>query len=226
MTVSVVSYTIYHSVNAYLGTVLLRRALAELPGVELIRRPIYVPRRRGILVAEMLGGRENRNVGAYNREDCRRWADRFAIPLHYPPPDTFVERAERWKLMPYAREELAARAFYAAATAQRDALDQALFEAAWVSGLDINEPEVIRSVAARTGSDGAQLLAAAAASQAGDEARAAVEDFDRLGCPGVPTFPVAGELYFGKDRIDWVVARCREFIAATTPPASAQGREE
>jgi hypothetical protein len=31
MAVSVYSYTIYHSPNAYLGTVLLRRALAELP---------------------------------------------------------------------------------------------------------------------------------------------------------------------------------------------------
>ena len=39
MAVSAYSYTIYHSPNAYLGTVLLRRALAELPGVELVRRP-------------------------------------------------------------------------------------------------------------------------------------------------------------------------------------------
>jgi hypothetical protein len=34
MAVSVYSYTIYHSPNAYLGTALLRRAVAELPGVE------------------------------------------------------------------------------------------------------------------------------------------------------------------------------------------------
>jgi hypothetical protein len=35
----VVSYTIYHSPNAYLGTVLATRALAELP-VEVVRRPM------------------------------------------------------------------------------------------------------------------------------------------------------------------------------------------
>ena len=52
------SYTIYHSPNAYLGTVLLRRAIAELPGVKLVRRPIYVPRERGMMIAELLGARK------------------------------------------------------------------------------------------------------------------------------------------------------------------------
>jgi 2-hydroxychromene-2-carboxylate isomerase len=51
MAVSVYSYTIYHSPNAYLGTPLLRRAVAELPGVELVRRPIYVPREHGLMTA-------------------------------------------------------------------------------------------------------------------------------------------------------------------------------
>jgi hypothetical protein len=40
MSLSVYSRTIYHSPNAYLGRVLLRRALAGLPRVGLVRRPI------------------------------------------------------------------------------------------------------------------------------------------------------------------------------------------
>lgn len=56
MSISVQSFTIYHSPNAYLGTVLLRRALATVPDAQLVRRPIFVPRERGVLVAEMLGG--------------------------------------------------------------------------------------------------------------------------------------------------------------------------
>ena len=40
------SFTISHSPNAYLGTVLLRRALASVTGVPLVRRPICVPRAR------------------------------------------------------------------------------------------------------------------------------------------------------------------------------------
>jgi len=129
MSLAVYSYTIYHSPNAYLGTVLLRRALAELPGIELVRRPIYVPRERGLIIAELLGGKENRNAGSYNREDCRRWSERYEIPFSYPDPSIFHERAKRWAVLPFDREELPARAFYAADPTKRDALDKALFEA-------------------------------------------------------------------------------------------------
>ena len=114
MSLAVYSYTIYHSPNAYLGTVLLRRALAELPGIELVRRPIYVPRERGLIIAELLGGKENQNAGSYNREDCRRWSERYEIPSSYPDPSIFHERAKRWAVLPFDREELPARAFYAA----------------------------------------------------------------------------------------------------------------
>ena len=103
MAVSVYSYTIYHSPNAYLGTVLPRRAIAELPEVELVRRPIYVPRERGLMIAELLGGKENRNAGSYNREDCRRWSERFAIPMSYPDPSVFHDRAKRWATSPFER---------------------------------------------------------------------------------------------------------------------------
>jgi hypothetical protein len=88
MTITVYSYTIYHSPNAYLGTVLLRRAIIGLPDVQLVRRPICVPRVRGLMIAEMLRGKENRNVGSYLREDCRRWADRFTISFVYPDPES------------------------------------------------------------------------------------------------------------------------------------------
>ena len=84
MIVPIESFTISHSPNAYLGTVLLRRALAAAPGARLVRRPIFVPRERGVLVAEMPGSRENRNTGSYNREDCGCWADRHGIPFRYP----------------------------------------------------------------------------------------------------------------------------------------------
>ncbi len=113
MTKLVHSYTIHHSANAHLGTVLLRRALAVLPGAVLTRRPIFVPRECGVLVSEMLGGRENRNASAYNREDCHRWADRHDIPFRYSSSDVFAERAARWAQSPWHREELPARAYWA-----------------------------------------------------------------------------------------------------------------
>jgi 2-hydroxychromene-2-carboxylate isomerase len=158
MTITVYSYTIYHSPNAYLGTVLLRRAIAGLPDAQLVRRPIYVPRLRGVMIAEMLGGKENRNVGSYLREDCRRWAERFSIPFAYPGAEVFHRRAKRWAVSAYDREELPARAFYAADAEKRDLFDQALFEAAWVEGLDVNEPETIRWAAGRADLDPDHLM--------------------------------------------------------------------
>jgi 2-hydroxychromene-2-carboxylate isomerase len=209
MSVLVYSYTIYHSPNAYLGTILLRRAIAELPGVELVRRPIYVPRERGLMIAELLGGKENRNAGSYNREDCRRWSERFAIPMSYPDPSVFHNRAKNWTLSPYEREELPARAFYAADENKRDLLDQALFEAAWVEGLDVNEPATIGWAAERAGLDRARLMAALAASGPAQETCSALAEFERLQCPGVPTVVVNGQRFFGKDRVDWVADICR-----------------
>jgi 2-hydroxychromene-2-carboxylate isomerase len=137
------SYTIFHSPNAYLGTVLLRRGIADLPRVKLVRRPIYVRRERGVMIAELLGGKENWNAGSYNREDCRRWSERHGITMSYPDASVFYERAKRWAVSPFHREELPARAFYAAGADKRDRFDQALFEAAWVEGLDVNEPATI-----------------------------------------------------------------------------------
>jgi 2-hydroxychromene-2-carboxylate isomerase len=188
---------------------LLRRAIVEMPDVQLVRRPIYVPRERGLMIAEMLGGKENRNAGSYLREDCRRWADRFSIPFVYPDPEVFHQRAERWAVSAYDREELPARAFYAADPEKRDPLDQALFEAAWVEGLDVNEPDTIRWAARRAGLDPDHLMTRQAGPGSGQEARAALEEFDRLRCPGVPTVVVNGQRFFGKDRVDWVVEACR-----------------
>jgi 2-hydroxychromene-2-carboxylate isomerase len=209
MAVSVYSYTIYHSPNAYLGTVLLRRAVAGLPGVELVRRPICVPRERGLMIAELLGGKENRNARSYNREDCRRWSERFAIPMSYPGPGVFHERAKRWAASPFDREELPARAFYAADAGKRDLFDDALFEAAWVEGLDVNEPATIEWAAGCAGLDPQRLLTELAEPGPAREVRTALAEFEQQQCPGVPTVIVNGQRFFGKDRVDWVADICR-----------------
>ena len=200
------SYTIYHSPNAYLGSVLARRALQELPHLRLLRRPFFVPRDRGVLVADLVGGKEAPMMGSYNREDCERWAERHGIPLNYPAPEIFTQRAKEWARSEWHREELPARAYYAARSAGHgDAVDAALFDAAWVEGLDVNAPDTIRWAASRAGLDGERLLAEARGERPGEEARAALAEFDRLGCPGVPTFVVDGKRFFGKDRVEFLL---------------------
>ena len=101
-----------------------------------------------------------------------------------------------------------ARAYYAADAGGRDALDTALFAAAWVEGLDVNEPDTIRWAAQRAGMNGDVLLVAAAGEQPGQEARTALREFDAHACPGVPTVVIEGERFFGKDRGDWIEEAC------------------
>jgi 2-hydroxychromene-2-carboxylate isomerase len=161
------------------------------------------------MIAEILGGKENRNVGSYLREDCRRWSERFAIPFAYPDPEVFHQRAALWALSAYDREELPARAFYAAEVDERDLLDQVLFEAAWVEGLDVNKPDTIRWAALRANLDPEDLMMRLAEPGPGREVRRALDEFERLRCPGVPTVVINDERYFGKDRIDWVIDACR-----------------
>lgn len=210
----VVAYTIYHSPNAYLGTVLATRGLAALP-VDVVRRPICVPKARGVKIADLVGGHEPPARSAYHREDCLRWARRYDVPFVPPPPEAFAERAARWATSPLAREELPARAYYAAIGSGREqALDHALFHAAWVEGLDVNEPGVVRRAAVAAGLDAERLLAAAMERGPGEMLEQALHAFDRDGCPGVPTWVLDGERFWGKDRVDWLVARIGERTGA------------
>jgi 2-hydroxychromene-2-carboxylate isomerase len=66
-----------------------------------------------------------------------------------------------------------------------------------------------RSAGRRAGIGPYDLMAKLAKPGPGSEAQAALSEFERLGCPGVPTVVVNGQRYFGKDRVDWVVETCR-----------------
>jgi 2-hydroxychromene-2-carboxylate isomerase len=204
------SFTIYASANSYLGLVLAGRLLAGAPVVHR-RRPILIPRARGVRVADLVGGKETAARARYHREDCQRWARRHGIPLTLIEPEEFQRRAARWAASPFEREELPARAFYAAEELGRGAeMDRALFAAAWVGGGDVNEEEVVAAAAAEAGLPPAELLARAKSEPIGVRARAALEAFDALECPGVPTFVLEGQRYWGKDRVTEVLEEVRE----------------
>jgi 2-hydroxychromene-2-carboxylate isomerase len=209
MSIRVVCYTIYHSPNAYLGSVLAERTLAALP-VQIERRPIYVPRARGVLVADLVGGREPAVHGSYHREDCARWAKKHGIPMRFIDPVTFLERASRWADSPFDREELPARTYYAAVGTGREAeLDRALFRAAWVEGLDVNEESAVRGAAREAGFDPDELHERALRPQTKETLEAALAAFERDGCPGVPTWVLEGERFWGKDRLELLAEAVR-----------------
>jgi len=202
---TVVNYTIYHSPNSYLGVRLAERLLAGRP-VHIERRPIFIPRERGVKVADLIGSKEPARKGSYHREDCARWAAHYGIEIRFLPPGVFEERAAKWAQSPLGREELPARTFYAAVgTGKEHQFDLALFRAAWVDGLDVNDEEVIRFAARAAGLDPDVLMSRAMGEEAATAAREALAAFDRDEIPGVPTWVVDGKRFWGKDRIDWLV---------------------
>ena len=212
----VVCYSIYHSPNAYLGILIADWKLDGLP-VEVERRPICIPKTRGVKVADLVGSKETPLKGEYHREDCARWAKRYGIELHFTAPGVFAERVERWRQSPFDREELPARAYYAALGTGKEALlDRALFRAAWVEGLDVNEERVIRHAVSLAGLDPDRLITQALQDDTRRMLELSLAAFERDRCPGVPTWIFNGERFWGKDRIEWLVERVKILTAGTT----------
>jgi 2-hydroxychromene-2-carboxylate isomerase len=209
---TVISYSIYHSANSYIGLILAERALQSLP-IRLERRPIFVPKERGVKVADLQGRSESTALSSYQREDCARWAAKHRIELRFKEPGVFEEWVRRWAASPYGREELPARAYYAALGTGKEALlDRALSRMSYVDLLDVNEEAVIRAAAREAGLDTDRLMDEAKAEPAGLAADAALREYESAGCPGVPTWVVGGERFWGKDRVGWLHDRIVELL--------------
>ncbi|MEH1868516.1 MAG: hypothetical protein V7K69_26450 [Nostoc sp.] len=43
-----------------------------------------------------------------------------------------------------------------------------------------------------------------------EAAVAALAEYEQFGCPGIPTWVVNGERFWGKDRVDWVVEKVKQ----------------
>ena len=114
--------------------------------------------------------------------------------------------------------------------AERAALVDALFDAVWVHGLHVSEPEVVASVAAGAGLDGERIVAEARSSAAKTRLREASDAAVARGVFGVPTFEVEGELFWGYDDLPFAelrmagkdpldAAAAQSWIGAFTPSA-------
>lgn len=203
----ITSYSLYYSQNSYLGILYAYEKLSQLP-VEVVRRPIHVPRSRGVLVAELLGGKESPVKSSYNREDCARWARSHGIPISFIEREIFKERISRWATSDFEREELPARAYYASlGTGREEVLDRSLFHASFVRRLDVNEMDVVRSCISESGLNTDEIIERAFSDDIGAMVSRSLEGFERDQCPGVPTWILNGERFWGKDRVDMLVER-------------------
>jgi 2-hydroxychromene-2-carboxylate isomerase len=87
--------------------------------------------------------------------------------------------------------------------AQR-AISQAIMRAYWERDEDISDRDVLASIATSAGFDGSALMEIADAKSARDELAALTERAIARGVFGVPAFFVGDEMFWGKDRLDFV----------------------
>ena len=83
----------------------------------------------------------------------------------------------------------------------REALAVKLLDAAWSEGRDITSDAVVQEVANSIGLNGKELLGKAHSDEIKQRLRLQTESAIQAGVFGVPSFVVAGEIFWGNDRL-------------------------
>ncbi len=132
---------------------------------------------------------------SYLFRDVMREAVALGRTMAGPPAHPFVPlRALR---MCAAVDDVAARL----------RLTVALLDAAWADGRDITDAAELATVASACGLDGAALVARTEEPAVKERLVAATNEAAARGVFGVPTFELAGEFFWGADRIEALLRR-------------------
>jgi 2-hydroxychromene-2-carboxylate isomerase len=83
-------------------------------------------------------------------------------------------------------------------------ISQAIMRAYWERDEDISDRDVLASIASSAGFDGVALMKIADATPTREELAAITEKAVARGVFGLPTFFVGDEMFWGKDRLDFV----------------------
>jgi 2-hydroxychromene-2-carboxylate isomerase len=137
----------------------------------------------------------------YHQLELDRWRRHLGMPLvlepkHYPqqlPADPDWNKYAGWMVI--AAQDAGLDAF---------PLSHAILRALWAEERDIAEPRVRAAIADENGYDGAKLLAAERSERVQAVYRAYSTEAEQIGVFGAPTFVIAGELFWGQDRLDFV----------------------
>ncbi|MGH7779469.1 MAG: 2-hydroxychromene-2-carboxylate isomerase [Candidatus Binataceae bacterium] len=86
----------------------------------------------------------------------------------------------------------------------RTAFCQAVFRSYWERDEDISDPPVLGALARGAGLEADAILRAAGSPEIRGELRAITSQAAERGVFGVPMFSVDGEMFWGKDRLDFV----------------------
>ena len=178
------------STASYLGWTQLPRITQET-GAEIIWRPMVL----GALM-KATGNTPPPSVpskGRYMRKDFARCAKRYGVQLNYP-----------------SRHPVNTMTAMRGAVAYLDsphfpAYVKTLFEGFWIEDQDLEDPETLARLVERAGIDPEEFQGAVQRQDVKDRLRANTDEAAERGAFGAPTFFVGDEMFFGQDRIDFVI---------------------
>ena len=131
------------------------------------------------------------------RQDVARITKKMGIPMNPPPMTTEPTKAGAGSLL----------------AEQKDVLRPYLVEmmrAEWAYGLDIGDTDVILSVGDKVGLDRAELTKAIDSPANLAQLEKNWKEAQTLGVIGVPTFVIGEDIFWGSDRIEYVLDHLRE----------------
>ncbi len=132
--------------------------------------------------------------GRYMLDDLDRYARRYGVPLRFNPHFPINTLALMRGAVGFQTRE----------PARFDAYVSTVFRAIWVDGANVGDPAVVQTVLADAGFDAAAFSALVGDPAIKEALKLNTEEAARRGAFGAPTMFVAGQMFFGQDRLDFV----------------------
>lgn len=133
--------------------------------------------------------------GRYMLQDLSRYAKRYGVPFrfnpHFPINTLMLMRAVTGMQLRHPERFLA--------------FIDCLFRALWVEDRNLNDPETVAAVLTQNGFDPNEVLALTADEDVKAALKDKTEQAIKRGVFGAPSMFVEGQLFFGQDRLDFVV---------------------
>jgi 2-hydroxychromene-2-carboxylate isomerase len=196
MTRTIEFYFDFPSPYAYLAHTQLPKIAAE-HGATITYRPFRI-----LELMKLVGNRpttiECKNKNKYAGADLQRWVKRYKVD--------FARNANS-KSFDFA--ELDRAALVAIADGRGAAYVTAIFAAMWGKPEDLSQQSVLHDVLSRAGFDPERILERASADAVAVQLEAETNAAAERGVFGAPTMFVGEQMFFGNDRLDFVVEALR-----------------
>lgn len=192
MSRSVELYYDFSSPNAHFAFSMLQ-PIAKRQNASIVYRPFFLGGLFKLLNAPQTPGMLTPEKAANSSRDLVRWSEKYQIPFRFPSrfPMNTLKALRIAMLLP----EL---------DIDHHDYAKAMFDAYWVDDADLADSTVLGKILTGLGKDGEHIVALAETAKPKDALKAATEAAKARGVFGAPTCFVGDELFFGKDRLDFV----------------------